>query len=178
VLTFDDSDGTAQSLLKELTKKYPDDTFVFANGGDRDYNNTPEHDTPGVIFAYGVGGSEKTNSSSQLLEDWSLPKVERPWGYYRVLKNMTGSKVKELVINPGKSLSMQRHRLRSEHWHVVENQCNVELERKRIKTLVIHNQLKVEVGKWHRLYNPYENPCKLIEIQYGELCDEADIERK
>jgi mannose-6-phosphate isomerase-like protein (cupin superfamily) len=34
------------------------------------------------------------------------------------------------------------------------------------------------VGQWHRLSNPFSSPCRLIEIQYGDQCEEYDIERK
>ena len=53
-------------------------------------------------------------------------KVKRPWGYYRVVHTIDKTvKVKELVIEPGKSLSMQRHFKRSEMWYVVKGKCMV-----------------------------------------------------
>jgi mannose-6-phosphate isomerase-like protein (cupin superfamily) len=36
----------------------------------------------------------------------------------------------------------------------------------------------VPQGEWHQLRNPYEVPCKIVEIQYGINCVEEDIERK
>jgi len=39
-------------------------------------------------------------------------------------------------------------------------------------------QVQIPQGDWHRLSNPYDVPCKIVEIQYGEACDEEDIERQ
>jgi hypothetical protein len=43
---------------------------VFANGGDRVESNNAELGVDGWRFVYGIGGSEKKNSSSKLLKDW------------------------------------------------------------------------------------------------------------
>jgi mannose-6-phosphate isomerase-like protein (cupin superfamily) len=40
-----------------------------------------------------------------------------------------------------------------------------------------YSQINIPIDDWHRLYNPFEEPCKIIEIQYGKSCDEEDIER-
>jgi len=31
---------------------------------------------------------------------------------------------------------------------------------------------------WHQGYNPFEEPCHILEVQHGEECVETDIERK
>jgi mannose-6-phosphate isomerase-like protein (cupin superfamily) len=46
------------------------------------------------------------------------------------------------------------------------------------KHLVKHQEFKIPVTEWHQLTNPFEVPCKIVEIQYGEQCIEEDIERK
>ena len=43
---------------------------------------------------------------------------------------------------------------------------------------VYDEMVKIPVNDWHRLSNPFDKPCKIIEIQYGDLCDESDIERQ
>ena len=53
---------------------FPFDRIIFANGGDRKQSNVPEQ-APGlfdreIIFQYGVGGSDKKNSSSWILKKW------------------------------------------------------------------------------------------------------------
>ena len=128
VLTWDDSDDSASGAIFKLmaTSGYGHDV-IFANGGDRTDKNIPEmktwHDK--VEFAFGVGGTHKQNSSSWILEEYKHPKTQRNWGWYRVLDDKPGYKVKELVINPKSSLSMQRHFKRSEHWYVLKGICNI-----------------------------------------------------
>ena len=92
-------------------------------------------------------------------------------------------KVKELTVNPGKSLSMQRHQHRAEYWIVSEGAAVVNIKLPGgyncpPVTLEKHNQHKVPVNEWHQLTNPFNVPCKLVEIQYGNVCDEEDIERQ
>ena len=36
---------------------------------------------------------------------------------------------------------------------------------------------QVKKNEWHQIINPYEEICKIIEIQYGEKVEESDIER-
>ena len=74
VLEFDDSDDSACDAIQHILNISNWD-LVFVNGGDRGKENTPEleryADHPRVNFAWGVGGTEKTNSSSWILEKWN-----------------------------------------------------------------------------------------------------------
>jgi mannose-6-phosphate isomerase-like protein (cupin superfamily) len=162
-----------------VRQSYPQDHIIFANGGDRTDINIPEMDLEdsNLEFAFGVGGNNKANSSSWILQEWKAPKTERPWGYYRVLHEAPGMKVKELTVEPGKSLSMQRHEKRAEHWIVEEGQCRVEIESVGMY-LDQHETVDIQVGYWHQLSNPFDQPCRIVEIQYGETCEELDIERR
>jgi cytidyltransferase-like protein len=179
VYTFDDDDNTAGHLLSQVRAHYPLDKITFANGGDRTDNNIPEmsFQDNNIKFVFGIGGFNKSNSSSWILEEWKAPKTERPWGYYRVLHEVAGMKVKELTVNPGKSLSMQRHQHRSEYWIVSQGECLIDKES---STTIMRAHESIEIPKlsWHRLYNPYAQPVKVVEIQYGESCEELDIERR
>ena len=177
VYTFDDEDGTACHLLQQVRAHYPEGQIVFANGGDRTSTNIPEMAVAGVEFVFGIGGTDKANSSSWILQEWKAPKTERPWGYYRVLHEAPGMKVKELVVEPGKSLSMQRHAQRREYWVVQEGECKIEKEFSAL-FLRTHETIAIPVGEWHQLSNPFSVPCKIVEIQYGEQCIEEDIERQ
>jgi cytidyltransferase-like protein len=185
VYTFNDDDGSAKHFIQQARAHYPDAELVFANGGDRTKDNIPEMDIvdANLSFVFGVGGEDKKNSSSWILQEWKAPKTERPWGYYRVLHEVPGMKVKELTVNPGCSLSMQRHNLRSEYWIVSEGQATVNRATPlnfELAPAILdqHDQLHVAVQEWHQLTNPYEHPLKIVEIQYGEQCIEEDIERK
>ena len=177
VYTFDDEDGTACHLLEQAQAHYPQDRIIFANGGDRTQDNIPEMIVEGVEFMFGVGGENKMNSSSWILQEWKAPKTDRPWGYYRVLHEVPGTKVKELTVNPGQTLSMQRHSSRAEYWQVSEGRCVVEGESKRQTSLETHDSYHIPTNEWHRLYNPFDQPCRIVEIQYGPNCVEEDIER-
>lgn len=177
VYTFDDEDGTACHLLQQVRAHYPTAEIIFANGGDRTRDNIPEMSVEGVEFVFGIGGEDKANSSSWILQEWKAPKTLRPWGYYRVLHEAPGMKVKELVVEPGQSLSMQRHAYRREYWVVQEGDCQVETESGTL-LLTTHQTVDIPVAAWHQLSNPFEKSCKIVEIQYGELCAEEDIERK
>ena len=185
VLEFNDDDGSAKSAIRLARQSWPDHKIIFANGGDRTNSNIPEMNCgiDNVEFVFGVGGSNKMNSSSWILQEWKAPKTERQWGYYRVLHEVPGMKVKELTVEPGKSLSMQRHFARSEYWIVSEGQAIVNSTMDGgyalpSITLSKHEEYKVPIKGWHQLTNPFAIPVKVVEIQYGESCIEEDIERK
>lgn len=177
-ILFNDDDDTAIEAINNVKMMYPNSHIIFANGGDRLYNNIPEMTCCDIEFVFGVGGTEKRNSSSWILDEWKAPKTIRSWGYYRVLHDVSGAKVKELTIDPGKSLSLQRHWHRSEYWLVTEGRCTVYDSELVTKRLSKHDTIKVPAGKWHQLSNPYDQPCRIVEIQYGDYCGEDDIERK
>jgi cytidyltransferase-like protein len=185
VYTFDDDDGSAKHFIQQARAHYPDAELIFANGGDRTKDNIPEMNVvdSNLSFVFGVGGEDKKNSSSWILQEWKAPKTERQWGYYRVLHEVPGMKVKELTVNPGCSLSMQRHNLRAEYWIVSEGEAMVNRQMESGYSLPPvhlrqHIEYKVLVREWHQLTNPFDVPVKVVEIQYGEQCVEEDIERK
>lgn len=181
VIAFDDSDGTAIDAIRKVKEKYPNDEIIFANGGDRTKDNIPEMVFDDVEFVFGVGGENKANSSSWILEDWKSPKTTRPWGWYRVLDDKPGYKVKELVIEPGQRLSMQRHFLRAEHWYILKGKCDIVTDYyDGVTTISKYENETYTIGKtvWHQGQNNYSEPCHILEVQYGEQCIESDIERR
>ncbi len=184
-MTFDDSDGSAISLLEDLKQSYPYAQIIFANGGDRTATNIPEMSVKDIEFRFGVGGSDKKNSSSWILEEYKAPKTLRQWGYYRILHtNGPGVKLKELTVEPGKHLSMQKHENRAEFWFVSEGQATVysiDPSTTDIDLVGVYNEhqyLHVPLRQWHQLVNESDKPLKIIEIQYGTNCIEEDIVRK
>lgn len=180
---FDDSDGSCCAALREVKRLHPDDEIIFCNGGDRTKENIPEMSVEGIRFEFGVGGENKANSSSWILEEWKAPKTKRDWGYYRVLYETPGVKVKELTVDPGAALSMQRHRGRSEFWLVSEGIATVDTIDTRTTDVELkgiydrHQHLHIGLGEWHQLINSEPNPLRIVEIQYGSRCEEEDIER-
>ena len=186
LIKFDDSDNSSRDAIVKLREKCPEDTIIFANGGDRTVDNIPEmkgfENDPNVIFEFGVGGDNKKNSSSWILQEWKAPKTERQWGYYRVLHEVDGTKVKELTVEPKQSLSMQKHLHRSEYWIVTEGKCKVygynETGELTETLLNKHDTISIKIDEWHQLSNSFDEPCKIVEIQYGEKCIEEDIKRE
>mgnify|MGYP001474720020 CR=1 FL=1 len=85
-------------------------------------------------------------------------------------------KVKRLVVFPGKRMSLQRHRLRSEHWHVVCGTGLVTLGKKQIR-LGEGASVDIPAGMLHRVQNVGKKNLVLVEIQRGEYFGEDDIER-
>lgn len=189
VIGFDDSDNSARSAIGlVLSTKGSAWRVVFANGGDRTLTTIPEYQTYGnhadVEFAFCVGGDNKANSSSWILDEWKTQKTTRDWGYWRVLdhKPEQGYKVKELVIYPGKALSDQKHFKRSEQWIVLEGTVNMTTEYNGmidIRTLIPHG-MPYEIAKevWHKPSNEGNVNAHILEIQWGQECVEEDIERR
>tara|TARA_B100000780_G_scaffold273198_1_gene236441 strand:+ start:2017 stop:2796 length:780 start_codon:yes stop_codon:yes gene_type:complete len=190
VFGFIDKDNTARMaihyLLTNPNYRMPlGSKLIFANGGDRTAETTPEFNAyrsyPHIEFAYGVGGEDKKNSSSWILEEWKTPKTERPWGFYRLLDSGPGWAVKELTIEPGKSLSDQRHKHRSEHWHVVQGNVTIDTEWKERKSTITigpKDSYDIDAMVWHRPHNNGTEPVKIIETWFGNILAESDIERR
>ena len=185
-MEFNDDDNSAYDLIKKVKDMFPSGELLFLNGGDRTDKNIPEmeladKDNLKVKFVFGVGGTDKMNSSSWILEEWKAPKTERDWGWYRVIEETSKWKVKELTILPGKSLSDQRHKHRDEHWHVVEGQVMLNLQDdSQSYTKKIEEQQSFDIKKntWHRAYNITDKPSRVIEIWFGDILTEFDIERR
>jgi D-beta-D-heptose 7-phosphate kinase/D-beta-D-heptose 1-phosphate adenosyltransferase len=179
VIAFDDSDGTAREAIRQVKSMYPSAVIKFMNGGDRNSGNVPEQ-SEDVEFVFGVGGDNKANSSSWILQEWKHPKTIRPWGYYRVLHTEGKHiKVKELVVDPGKTLSSQRHFYRAEYWIVSKGKAAVGIgEVESVFHLEEQEDTHIQTGQWHRLFNDSDQPLHLVEIQHGPLCEEEDIQRR
>lgn len=185
IITYDDEDGSSCDAVRKVKDTYPDAHIIFANGGDRTRDNIPEMVFDDVEFVFGVGGEDKKNSSSWILEDWKKPRTERAWGYYRVLHEVGDHvKLKELTVMPKTCLSMQRHQKRAEFWFVAEGEATVytvdpySTDHDLLASPAQHQSTWIKLNEWHQLCNETDQPLKLIEIQYGENCVEEDIERK
>lgn len=182
-ILYSDDDGSSVEAIKNVRQLYPDSQIIFANGGDRTSSNIPEMSFKdnNLIFKFGVGGSDKKNSSSWILEEWKNPKFKRPWGWYRVLDDKKTYKIKELVIESHKKLSMQKHNYRGEHWYVLKGKVDIVTEYKGDIIVIpkFSNQsYYIERGIWHQGQNNTDEPVHILEVQYGDKCIEDDIERR
>jgi hypothetical protein len=70
-MSFNDDDDSAILLIDNVKKTWPQDEIIFANGGDRNTSNNREAEVKDVTFVFGVGGSHKMNSSSEILKLWN-----------------------------------------------------------------------------------------------------------
>jgi hypothetical protein len=88
---------------------------------------------------------------------------KRAWGWYLVLLNFRQFKVKLLRFKLGGQLSVQYHNHRSELWLFLTG---------------VHkgNFWLINKGEVHTYYANGERPL-VLEIQYGEKCNESDIVR-
>ena len=189
VIGFNDNDDSAcAAIYTVLATRGSSWKVVFANGGDRTNKNTLEYTMYGnhqdVSFAFGVGGKNKANSSSWILDEWKTQKTKRDWGYWRVLdhKPEKGYKVKELVIYPGKSLSDQRHFKRLESWTVLEGVVDMHTEWNDVKHLVTLTSdsvaYSIDTEVWYKPSNTGTENAHIFEVQWGSECIEEDIERR
>ena len=100
----------------------------------------------------------------------------RPWGKYINLYSGKGFLVKELVINPKSSISLQKHHHRSEHWTVTSGKPKITINKKKFFKN-INETAFIPKGAIHRIENPFNRAVKIIEVQTGPILKETDIIR-
>ena len=157
-----------RTVCKTLESIEPVD--IFANGGDRFFDDVPEVEVcsrNGIEMVFNVGGL-KSESSSEL--------VKRVWGQWNVLEVGDGFKVKLLEVLPHKELSYQRHAKRSEHWVVVKGVATVK-SYKSERTIETNESFYIKRMAWHQLINNTDDILQVIEVSTGEYIEEDDIER-
>ena len=104
------------------------------------------------------------------------PRVMRPWGSYEGIAHGDRFQVKHIVVLAGRSLSLQMHHHRAEHWIVVAGTAEVECDD--TTRLVFPNEsFYIPSGAKHRLTNPGKVDLHLIEVQSGDYLGEDDIVR-
>ena len=100
----------------------------------------------------------------------------RPWGHYQNLLERNDHKIKELVVNAGERLSLQKHRRRAEHWTVVSGEALVTVAEKEI-LLKPGQSVDIPKGSVHRIMNPGDTQLVIVEVQMGDYFGEDDIIR-
>lgn len=102
--------------------------------------------------------------------------VARPWGTYTVLHEGPRFKMKEIVVKPEQTLSLQMHHHRSEHWIVVSGTAKVTCDED-TRMVYANESTYIPIGAKHRLENPGKVDLMLIEVQCGDYVGEDDIVR-
>jgi len=103
-------------------------------------------------------------------------RVHRPWGYYDSIDAGDRFQVKRIVVQPGGTLSLQKHHHRAEHWVVVCGTAEVTIGTE-IRPVHENESIYIPIGAVHRLANQGKIPLELIEVQTGSYLGEDDIVR-
>ena len=139
-------------------------------------------DSPDALCISARGASQKVRMVAEKLRNeerrelFQAPESVRAWGEYRILYEGEGIKIKRIRVLPGKSLSLQFHHHRSEHWIVVSGTAKITREN---EIFFLHEGESAFIGKHqvHRLANPGKLPLEIIEVQNGSYLGEDDIVR-
>ena len=147
-----------------------------------DIENSIIVDTGDALLISKKGSSQKVKDIVNELkkENSQLPDIHltgyRPWGSYTILEDSDGYKIKRIEVKPGKRLSLQRHKYRSEHWVVVSGVATVTINDDTFK-LNKNESTYIKPKDIHRLSNDTSESLIIIEVQVGEYIGEDDIER-
>ena len=114
----------------------------------------------------------------KMSEAYYHAKVFRPWGWYINIdgNDHSGTKIKRLIVLPGKRLSLQSHTKREEHWVVVKGTACVELDGEEI-ILKENGYVHIPIGSRHRIHNKGTELVEIVETQVGSYLGEDDIVR-
>ena len=130
-----------------------------------------DRDHTGKLKALVAGLASRERSETQ-----HHRKVYRPWGSFDAVDQGEGFQVKRIIVDPGKKLSLQRHRHRAEHWVVVRGRAEVTVAGD-VFVLEENQSTYIPPGTVHRLANVHDEPLEIIEVQTGDYLGEDDIER-
>jgi len=103
-------------------------------------------------------------------------KIERPWGFFQILLETATTKLKLIKVMPKQKLSLQKHKYRSERWHVIKGRAKVIRDNEKF-TLELGDTIDIEKSQTHSLENVEDIPLEIVEIQTGEYLGEDDIIR-
>lgn len=178
-----DPDGnfaTGQVLLQETSGSLAVSTSrpVVLNG----VQNVAVIETSDAVLVSDLRHSQSVKEIVSALKEKGLSqavehrKGRRPWGWYDSIDQGEGFKVKRIVVYPGASLSLQRHRRRAEHWVVVKGEALVQVGEV-VHTVKENQSIYIPKTEVHRLTNQTGAEIQLIEVQIGDYLGEDDIER-
>ena len=100
----------------------------------------------------------------------------RPWGKYINLYTGRGFLLKELIINPKSSISLQKHTYRSERWTIISGKPKITVNKDKFFKKP-NETVFIKKGSIHRIENPFNKPVQIVEVQMGSILKENDIVR-
>jgi len=160
-------------------------TFIHASSrlvGTVGVSNLIVVETPDAVLVADRSQSQNVKKLVQQLETQKRGeltlhrKVNRPWGWYDSIDEGERFKVKRIQVNPGASLSLQKHHHRAEHWIVVKGTAEI-TNGDKVLLLTENQSTYIPLGEVHRLANPGSIPLEIIEVQSGSYLGEDDIIR-
>lgn len=168
--------GGSGTRLWPLSRKGFPKQFLSFLGDETLFQNTVSRlagisghvqDVKGVV--------EQLRSQKRPESEWHR-QMYRPWGCYDSIDAEERFQVKRITVEPGATLSLQKHHHRTEHWIVVSGAAEVACDEKNF--LLTENQSTyIPLGAVHRLSNSGKVPLLLIEVQSGSYLGEDDIVR-
>ena len=145
-----------------------------------DLNNLVIVDTPDALLVAQKGQSQKVKDVVSKLKKADRKEARenltmyRSWGKYTLLTEGKDYRVRKVEMNPGKSLMMQMHYHRSEHWTVISGTGKITIDDK--ESIFTENQSTyIPMGVKHKLSNPGKIPLVIIEVQSGKYINDDDI---
>lgn len=145
-----------------------------------DLNNLVIVDTPDALLVAQKGQSQKVRDVVSKLKKADRKEARenmtmyRSWGKYTLLTEGKDYRVRKVEMNPGKSLMMQMHYHRSEHWTVISGTGKITIDGK--ESIFTENQSTyIPMGVKHKLSNPGKIPLVIIEVQSGKYINDDDI---
>lgn len=139
-------------------------------------------DTADALLVADAGHAKQVKTVVAQLEALGVPqarhhrRVARPWGDYDSNDAGPQFQVKRIVVNPGATLSLQKHHHRAEHWVVVSGTAEV-TNGDKVTRLTENQSTYIPLGQVHRLANPGRVPLENTEVQSGAYLGEDDIVR-
>lgn len=170
--------GESMLVGSSNTHVQSDSRLIAAVGVD----NLLVVDTPDAVLVASKDASQQVKEVVAKLkasghEAASLHRtVARPWGTYTVLHEGPRFKMKEIVVKPEQTLSLQMHHHRAEHWVVLSGTAKVTCDDE-IRMVYANESTYIPIGSKHRLENPGKVDLKLVEVQCGDYVGEDDIVR-
>lgn len=102
--------------------------------------------------------------------------THRPWGSYTILEDTPEYKIKRIVVQAGKRLSLQKHFHQNKHWIVLSGTATVTV-REHTSLIRPNESTYIKAGEIHSLANAGKIPLIIVEVQVGEYTGEDDIVR-
>jgi len=182
---INDQDNDNNVLIGDVIVQNVDNSYIHSDHrlvSVLGLDNIVVVETPDVVMVANKNQAENVKAIVDNLKNRQRDEATmhrkgfRPWGHYDAIDEGNRFQVKHISVNPGASLSLQKHHHRAEHWVVVTGTAEVTCDDKVI--LLSENESTfIPLGSVHRLHNPGRVPLEIIEVQSGSYLGEDDIIR-